>query len=98
MRIFGGRSISNFPPLPSARMGEGARRAGEGSLFQQEYSSKSQQISEKSPHPAFGHLLPLLRNGRRGVMESVPFLRRTSSICDSPARKGEGKVYPKARS
>src|SRR5207249_7315645 len=29
---------------------------------------KSQQISRKSPHPAFGHLLPLLRNGRRGVM------------------------------
>jgi hypothetical protein len=37
---------------------------------------KSQQISRKSPHPAFGHLLPLLRNGRRGVTESLPFPRR----------------------
>src|SRR5687767_4577409 len=44
-------------------MGEGARRAGEGS------SGPLLFVEAKSPHPAFGHLLPRVPRGRRGIIE-----------------------------
>jgi hypothetical protein len=37
----------------------------------------AQIVREKSPHPAFGHLLPLLRNGRRGNVGGLPAFRNS---------------------
>ncbi len=55
------KTSERFPVFPLARceaMGEGARRAGEGSLVTQRMLLKALLVSRKSPHPAFGHLLP----------------------------------------
>src|SRR4029079_10255019 len=54
-----------FPLLPSGgweKVPEGRMRA----LSRSEYSFQKQFLLQaKSPHPDFGHPLPLLRNGRR---------------------------------
>ncbi len=51
-------SLRGFTLSRCEAMGEGAQRVGEGSCFSEEHSLKSEQTSRKSPHPAFGHLLP----------------------------------------
>ncbi len=53
-----------FPPLQPAGWERGPDRADEGLFLTAEVGEKI-----KSPHPAFGHLLPLLRNGRREKQE-----------------------------
>src|SRR5262245_45519200 len=46
-------------------MGEGARRAGEGSSSPAKTLLNALLSTRKSPHPAFGHLLPRVPRGRR---------------------------------
>src|SRR5437667_12555299 len=64
MEFMGGKLMQSAGPLqffPLSRceaMGEGARRAGEGSLSQHGKLVERWQIARKSPHPASGHLLP----------------------------------------
>src|SRR5439155_10444502 len=83
---------SKFSPSPARSVGEGARRADEGSLFKlNQYvrfillqkSSSGVQADRKSPHPAFGHPLPSLRDGRGGSLRGQTDLRQFSP--DSPA-------------
>ena len=74
------QAMGPLPSFPLARceaMGEGARRAGEGSCFNEEYSRRLEPLSRKSPHPAsrlreaeaslrrskVGHLLPQAGEG-----------------------------------
>src|SRR5438552_18122991 len=85
---------SKFSPSPARSVGEGARRADEGSLFKlNQYvrfillQKSGVQVDRKSPHPAFGHPLPSLRDGR-GETLGVNRLRQFSP--DSPAGGGEG--------
>src|SRR5436853_325276 len=66
------RIISGFPPLPSAgweRVPEGRVRA---LRFQGEKLLKSSHVARKSPHPAFGHLLPCFAREKGSV--GLPFI------------------------
>jgi hypothetical protein len=48
-------------------------------------------LAERGPHPPFGDLLPLLRNGRRGSCAiTLPFSRRHSRWEKVPDRADEG--------
>jgi len=70
MRLLEASEPSPSSPSPVAKQWE---RVAEGRVralcFSKECSSRSENTARKSPHPRFAHLLPLLRNGRRGVME-----------------------------
>src|SRR4029079_3554221 len=66
-------------PSPARSVGEGGRRPDEGSFAQLALISTSTPAETKSPHPPFGHPLPLLRNGRRGKLVMVS----PTSACSS---------------
>src|SRR5204863_1887247 len=56
-------------------MGEGARRAGEGSLSPQGIRVEISHTVRKSPHPAFGHLdHDQARSHRPGLMNVIGIL------------------------
>jgi hypothetical protein len=72
--------MSEAPPIfPLARceaMGEGARRAGEGSLLAKRILLKSSLVSRKSPHPAFGHIdHDQVRSFRSDLINVIEFLK-----------------------
>ena len=68
-------SMQGFPLARCEAMGEGARRAGEGSCLRKEYSLRSELISRKSPHPAFGHLdHDQARSYRSGLINVIGIL------------------------
>jgi hypothetical protein len=60
-----------FPLSRCAAMGEGAQRASEGSSPTKRMLVKSFVVAPKSPHPAFGHLLPRSTRAKGNDSEGV---------------------------
>src|SRR5438552_18468848 len=66
-------------PSPARSVGEGGRRPDEGSFSTRARISKAFALQTKSPHPPFGHPLPLSCNGRGVKLETV--LERAMDYC-----------------
>src|SRR5688500_9146145 len=85
-------------PSPARSVGEGGRRPDEGSSAQRALISTSILAETKSPHPPFGHPLPLLRNGRGetgGIAQDTPFSTVSmKGMKPAVAPASTGKVTP----